>query len=123
MASITVTGNVTADPEIRFTQAGKAVASFSVAENHRKKQGDQWIDDGATFYRVSAWDDFAENLTEQIRKGSRVIVTGQIRNKPFESRDGSGKRDSWEVTADQVAVTVPKFKPREGGFSNGGAYG
>lgn len=124
LANITVTGNAVADPEIRFTQQGKAVASFTVAENHSKKSpGGEWVDDGATFYKVTAWDALAENVTERIRKGSKVTVVGSIRNKPYETREGE-KRDSFEVTADQVAETVPKFKPREGGYSNGaGAYG
>ena len=122
MSNITVVGNVTADPEILFLRNGKPVASFTVAENHRKKVDGEWIDDGATFYRVSVWDDFAENVTNQVSKGTRVLVQGSIRNKPYENRDGE-KRDSWEITANEVAITVPKFKPREGGFSNGGAYG
>lgn len=122
MAQITVTGNVVGQPEIRFTQSGKAVASFSVAENHRKKgPGGDWQDDGATFYRVSVWDALAENATERLSKGDNVIVTGQIRNRPFENREGE-RRDSWEVTADTVAVTIPRFKPRDG-YSNGGDYG
>lgn len=124
MARIEVTGNLVADPEIRFTTSGKAVASFTIAENHSKKnQAGEWEDDGATFYRTTVWDAFAENVAERLHKGEKVTVIGTIRNKPFENKDGE-KRDSWEVTATEVGLTVPKFKPREGGFSNGaGAYG
>lgn len=101
MSTITVTGNLTADPELRFTTSGAAVANFTVAENHRTKQGDQWADDGSTFYRVSAWKTMGENIAESLHKGDRVTVTGQFRTREYEARDGSKGR-SLDITADTV---------------------
>lgn len=111
--TIMVTGRVTADPELRFTANGKAVASFTVADNHRKKdQSGQWVDDGVTFLRVNAWDHLAEECAEKITKGTTVTVTGQLRQRDWETKDGE-KRSSFEIRVDDVAITLQKFRPRE----------
>ena len=104
-SQITITGNVTGDPELRFTGTGKAVAEFTVAVGERKKDGNEWVDDGATFYRCSAWEQMAENVAESLTKGMRVVVVGGLRNREYEKRDG-GKGWSLEVRVDDVGTSL-----------------
>lgn len=104
MSTITVDGRATHDPEMKFLPSGQAVAEFTVAENHRKKSpSGEWVDDGASFYRVSVWGRRAENVAENIRKGTPVLVTGRLRVREYETREG-GKGKSVDITADTVAV-------------------
>ena len=104
--TITIEGNITADPELRFTPAGKAVASFTVAVNDRKKNvAGEYEDDGATFYRVSAWERLAENVAESLRKGTSVIVTGRFRTREWQDKDGA-TRLSLDVTADNIGPSI-----------------
>ena len=108
MTNITIIGNTTAPAELRFTPQGVAACSFTVAVNERKKTQDGWIDDGATFYRVTVWRDYAENVADKlVDKGMRVVVTGKVRTRDYERRDG-GKGISLEVTADEVAISIPR---------------
>ena len=117
--TITITGRATAEPELKYTASGKAVCSFTVADNHRKKdQSGQWVDDGATFLRVNAWEHLAEECAEKITKGATVTVTGSLRQRDYETREGE-KRSSFEVQVSEVALTLPRFAPREGGMSSG----
>lgn len=111
-ASITVVGNVGGDPEIRFTQSGKAVASFSIANTPRKKNaaGD-WEDDETLWLRVNVWGWKGEAAAETIRKGNRVIVVGRLSPRTWETKEGE-QRTSLEVTADEVAV-IPKGQKRD----------
>lgn len=109
MADITVQGNTTADPELRFTPNGGAVLNFNLAENHRKKVGDQWQDDGATFYRVAVWGKQAEALADSLSKGSRVLVAGRFRGSEFQGKEGVVK--TYEITANHVGL-VPKGEHR-----------
>lgn len=110
MTNITIVGNTTAPADLKFTQNGIAVCTFTVAVNERKKGPDGWADDGATFYRVNVWRDYAENVAEALEdKSSPVIVTGKIRTREYERRDGE-KGYSLEVTADEVALTVPRSR-------------
>lgn len=107
MADITIPGNLTADPELRFTQGGQAVLNFNLAENHSKKdQSGQWVDDGTTFYRVALWGKRAETLADHLSKGQSVLVTGRFRGGEFQSKQGETVR-TYEVTANHVAV-VPR---------------
>src|SRR5690554_7152393 len=105
MADITLTGNV-GSSELRFTQGGKALLSLSVAENHRKRDGNGWADDGTTWWRVTVWERQAEALAEHVHKGDRVIVTGTVRSREWEDQEGQ-KRTAYDVTARHVGV-VPK---------------
>lgn len=108
MTNITIIGNTTAPAELRFTPQGIAACSFTVAVNERKKTQDGWTDDGATFYSVTVWRDYAENVAEALGdKGMRVVVTGKVRTRDYERRDG-GKGISLEVTADEVAISIPR---------------
>lgn len=112
MADITFTGHLGRDPELRFTQGGKAVANFSVAEGHRRRNGQEWEDDGTTWWRVTAWERQAEMLAENLTKGARVVVTGQVRSREFE-HEGQTKT-SYDVTARHVGI-IPKAdqQPRQ----------
>ena len=89
MTQVTIIGNLTADPELHFTAQGKAVASFTVAESKRVKGADvTWTDGDSTFWRVSLWDAAAENMTESLHKGQRVIVVGEVKQRSFETQQG-----------------------------------
>jgi single-strand DNA-binding protein len=101
MSIITVVGNLTADPELRFTKSGKAVASLNVAESTRVKEGDTWKDGDTTYWRVTAWDGLAEHIGDSLAKGQRVIVTGRIASRTYETREGE-KRTVYEISADAV---------------------
>jgi single-strand DNA-binding protein len=106
MTHVTITGNLTAEPELRFTATGKAVASFTVAESSRVKDPDgTWRDGDSTFWRCSIWDTAAENLAESLTKGQRVIVVGEAKQRSFETRDGE-KRTVIEVTAQDVGASL-----------------
>lgn len=118
---VTVVGNITGDPELRFTQSGAAVANLTVVKNNRVKQGDQWADGPPDFYRVNCWRQLAENAAESLRKGDRVIVTGVLKSRAFETQQGE-KRTSWEITADAVGpdlrwatAQVRKVERQQGG--------
>ena len=124
MSEITVIGNV-AKPELRFTQAGKPVFGFSLAQSHRKKdQSGQWQDDGTTWRKVTVWDQKGELLAEHISQGDRVMVIGQERIREYDKQDGS-KGQSLELNAKEVGI-VPKNN-NNGGFgqqqSSGQSWG
>ena len=111
MTFVTVVGNLAKAPDLRFTKDGKAVASFSIAENHSKKDpAGNWVEDGTTWRRVTVWGEAAEALTNACDKGTRVIVYGNERMTEFEGKDGT-TRQSLEVTAKTVGV-VPRI-PRD----------
>jgi single-strand DNA-binding protein len=103
---VTISGNATGDAEMRFTPRGASVASFTVAVNERVKNDDgTWGDGDATFYRVSAWDHIAEGVSDQVRKGTRVIVTGKLKPRLYEGKDG-GEKMSLDIRADEVGVAT-----------------
>lgn len=89
---ITFQGNVTADPELRFTQAGKAVVGFTVACNSSKKddQGN-WVDGDSCFIRCTAWDQMAENIAETLIKGAAVVGSGQLLQREYTTREGEAR--------------------------------
>lgn len=105
--TITVVGNLTADPELRFTQSGAAVASFTVASTprHYDKQQDKWVDDPALFMRCNVWRQVAENVAESLTRGSRVIVTGRLKQRSFETKEGE-KRTVVELEVDEVGPSL-----------------
>jgi single-strand DNA-binding protein len=104
---ITVIGNLTADPELRFTPAGHAVASFTVASTPRTfdRQSQEWKDGDALFLRCSVWREQAENTAETLTRGSRVVVVGRLKQRSFETKDGE-KRTVVELDADEVAPSL-----------------
>lgn len=110
-ATITLVGNVGADPELRFTRGGDAVAGLNVAVTPRVRNGQEWQDGDTVWYRVSVWKRDGEAVAEHVRKGDRVRVVGRFTPRMFEDRDGQ-KRTSLDVTADSAGVAVvPKPQP------------
>ena len=128
---ITVVGNLTDDPELKFTPSGAPVANFTVASTPRTfdRQTNEWKDGDALFLRCAAWRQLAENVAESLTKGQRVIVTGALRVRQYERQDGS-KGTSVEMNVDEVGPSL-KFATAKvtkatrsgsagGGFSGGG---
>lgn len=104
--TITVNGNLTGDPEMRFTPQGRAVAQFTVASNERFKDGNgEWKDGPTSFVKCNAWADLAEHITESFNKGDRVVVTGTLRQRSYENKEGE-KRTIWEVAVSDVGASV-----------------
>lgn len=101
---ITVVGNLTDDPELRFTPSGTAVVKFSVAVNHQKlnRETNTWEDAGTDFHRVTAWQHLAENIAATLQKGARVVVFGELAQRHWEDEKTKEKRSAWEVTARAV---------------------
>ena len=105
--TITVAGNLTADPELRYTGTGVAVAAFTVAASRRvyDQETGRWKDGDTLFLRCSAWRQLAEHVTESLSKGSRAIVTGRLRQRDYETTDGQ-KRTAYEVDADDAGPSL-----------------
>jgi single-strand DNA-binding protein len=105
--TITVVGNLTADPELRFTQSGAAVASFTVASTPRTfdRQSGEWKDGEALFLRCNVWRQVAENVAESLTRGSRVLVTGRLRQRSFETKEGE-KRTVIELEVDEIGPSL-----------------
>ena len=103
--TIEVVGNLTADPELRFTTSGKAVASFSVAFNRKWKDKNGDDVEETSFFDAVAWDRLAENLVESVGKGDRVIITGRLQQRSWETTEGD-KRYKIEIQADEVAPSL-----------------
>lgn len=127
--TIVVVGNLTSDPELRFTPSGAAVANFTVASTprHFDKNSNEWVDDEALFMRCSIWRQAAENVTESLTKGARVVVTGRLKSRTYETKEGE-KRTVLELEADEIGpslryatATVSKANRGGGGSFGGGA--
>jgi len=103
--TVTVSGNITREPELRFTPSGKPVANFGIAVNKRRKDGDRWVDDGADFYNVTAWGDLGQHASESFDKGTRVLVTGRLEQRAYETSSGE-KRTSIEITATDMGPSI-----------------
>lgn len=109
---ITITGNLVADPELRFSQSGKALCKFRVASSESRKQPDGSWEDGATcFLDVTVFDRLAEECANVLTKGTAAVITGRVQQRDYETNEGA-RRTAYEVLADQVARTV---KPGKGG--------
>ncbi|HHY07914.1 MAG: single-stranded DNA-binding protein [Lawsonella sp.] len=105
--TITVVGNLTADPELRFTPSGAAVANFTVASTPRRynSQSGQWEDGDPLFLRCSIWRDYAEHVAESLTRGTHVIVQGRLKQRSFETRDGE-KRTVVELDVDEIGPSL-----------------
>jgi single-strand DNA-binding protein len=103
----TVTGNLTADPELRYTQTGRAVAGFTIANTPRfpDKTSGQWQDGETWFVRCSAWGDAAENIAASLTRGSAVVATGRLRARTWETPEGD-KRAAVEMTVDDIGPSL-----------------
>jgi single-strand DNA-binding protein len=126
---ITVIGNLTADPELRFTPSGAAVANFTVASTPRTfdKQSNEWKDGEALFLNCSVWRQAAENAAESLTRGMRVIVSGRLKARSYETREGE-KRTVFEIDVDEVgpslkyATAKVTKTTRSGGGQGGGGF-
>jgi single-strand DNA-binding protein len=130
---ITVIGNITGDPELRFTPSGAAVANFTVASTPRAfdRQSNEWKDGDTLFLSCSIWRQAAENVAESLQRGARVIVTGRLRQRTYETREGE-KRTVMELEVDEIGPSlryatakVQKMQRSSGGggFGSGGGGG
>ncbi len=122
--TITVVGNLTADPELRFTPSGAAVANFTVASTPRiyDRQSGEWKDGEALFLRCNIWREAAENVAESLTRGARVIVTGRLKQRSFETREGE-KRTVVEVEVDEVGPSLRYATAKVNKASRGGGGG
>ena len=129
--SVTVVGNVTRDPELRFTPSGAAVATFGLAWNRRSTNARGETEEQVSFFDVTCWRQLAENVAESLTKGSRVVVYGRLEQRSWETNDGE-KRSKVEIIADDVApslrwatasITRNDFRGGEGGGDFGGGGG
>lgn len=122
--TITLVGNLTRDPELRFTPSGAAVADFTVASTARTfdRQTNEWKDGDTLFIRCSAWRQLAENVAGSLTKGTRVIVTGALKVREYERQDG-GRGTSVEMTVDEVGPSLRNATAQVTRTSGGGGQG
>lgn len=121
---VTVVGNLTADPELRYTQNGLAVANFTIASTPRSfdRASNEWKDGEALFLRASVWRDFAENVAGTLTKGMRVIATGRLKQRSYETKEGE-KRSTIELEVDEIGPSLRYAKAsvtRQAGSSGRG---
>lgn len=103
--TVTLVGNVTDDPELRFTPSGQPVANFTVAVNRRiRNQDGTWDDKLDGFFRCNCWRDLAENVAESLHKGTRVVVVGRLQQRSWETEDG--KRSAFEIQVDEIGPSL-----------------
>ncbi len=131
--SVTLVGNVTKDPELRYTTGGRGVASFGLAVNRRYQVNGEWQEQ-VSFFNIVAWGDLGENAAASINKGNRVIVTGRLEQRSYETKEGE-KRNVTEVIADELGpslrwaqVQIERISrddaaSRSGGGGGGGSSG
>ena len=126
--TVTVVGNITRDPELRFTPSGAAVANFGLAWNRKGRDGEEVV----SFFDVTAWNQLAENASESLSKGMRVVVYGRLDQRSWETQDGD-RRSKVEIIADEIAPSlrwataeIQRNERRDGqggGYSGGGGGG
>ena len=102
--SVTLVGNVTKDPELRYTTGGRGVASFGLAVNRRYQVNGEWQEQ-VSFFNIVAWGDLGENAAASINKGNRVIVTGRLEQRSYDTKEGE-KRNVTEVIADELGPSL-----------------
>ena len=126
---ITVVGNLTADPELRYTQNGLPVANFTIASTPRTfdRQANEWKDGEALFLRASVWREFAEHVAGSLTKGSRVIATGRLKQRSYQDREGNN-RTAIELEVDEIGpslryATAQVTRAASSGGSGGGFGG
>ena len=125
---ITVVGNLTSDPELRYTQNGLAVANFTIASTPRTfdRQSNEWKDGEALFLRASVWREFAEHVAGSLTKGSRVIATGRLKQRSYQDREGQN-RTAIELEVDEIGPSLryatAQVTRASGGGGGGGGRG
>jgi single-strand DNA-binding protein len=119
-STVTLVGNLTRDPELRFTQSGQAIATLGIAVSRRYQQNGEW-QEKTSFFNITAWGQLGENAAASLSKGSRTIVTGRLEQRSYETADGE-KRNVVEVVADEIGPSlrwataqVDRNDRREGG--------
>jgi single-strand DNA-binding protein len=122
---VMLVGNLTDDPELRFTPGGAPVANFRLAVTPRIREGDAWKDGETSFFRINVWRDQAENVAETLQKGTRAIVVGRLRTRSWETPEGE-KRSVTEVEADEIGpslkfATAKVERANRGGSASAGA--
>ncbi|GAB5078266.1 single-stranded DNA-binding protein [Arthrobacter sp. AD-310] len=132
--TITVIGNLTNDPELRFTPSGSAVANFTIASTPRTfdRQSNEWKDGETLFLRAAVWREAAENVAESLTKGMRVIVTGRLKSRSYETKEGE-KRTVIELEVDEIGPSLRYANAKvnrtqrsgggQGGFGGGNSGG
>src|SRR5262245_6240885 len=127
-STVTLVGNLTRDPELRFTQSGQAIATLGIAVSRRYQQNGEW-QEKTSFFNITAWGQLGENAASSLSKGSRTIVTGRLEQRSYETQDGE-KRSVVEVVADEIGPSlrwataqVDRNDRREGGSSAGSSGG
>ncbi|NRD26359.1 MULTISPECIES: single-stranded DNA-binding protein [unclassified Frigoribacterium] len=128
---ITVVGNLTSDPELRYTQNGLAVANFTIASTPRTfdRASNEWKDGEALFLRASVWREFGEHVASSLTKGSRVIAQGRLKQRSYETKEGE-KRTSMELEIDEIGPSlryataqVTRASSSRDGAAGGGSFG
>src|SRR5688500_14622026 len=128
--NVTLVGNLTREPELRYTQGGKGVTSFGLAVSHRYQVNGEW-QEKTSFFNVTAWDQLGENAAATLSKGTRVIVSGRLEVREYDARDG-GKRTSVDVIADEIGPSLRWARATierttrttaDGGQGGGGSFG
>jgi len=126
--TVTLVGNLTRDPELRFTTGGRGVAQFGLAVNRRYQQNGEWQDQ-TSYFNIVAWGTLGENIAATLTKGMRVIVSGRLEQREYQTREGD-KRTAIEVNADEIepsvrwaTASVERTPRGEGGGQGGGQRG
>jgi single-strand DNA-binding protein len=126
--SVTLVGNITRDPELRFTPSGQPIATFGMAVNRRFQRNNQW-EEQTSFFNITAWGTLGENASSSLQKGARIIVNGRLEQRSWETQEGE-KRSVVEVVADEIGPSlrwataeITKNERREGGSDFGGGGG
>jgi single-strand DNA-binding protein len=128
-STVTITGTLTRDPELRFTQGGRGVATLGVAVNYRYQRNNEWVEE-ASFFNVTAWASLGENAAASLTKGMRVIVTGRLQQRSYDTQAGE-KRSVVEIIADEIGpslrwataqVEKTQRSDSSGGGQGGGGY-
>ena len=125
--SVTLVGNITRDPELRFTTGGRGVASFGLAVNRRYQVNGEWQDQ-TSYFNIVAWGQLGENAASSLTKGMRVVVSGRLEQREYQNREGE-KRTAIEINADEVgpslrwATASIERNPRTDGGNGGGGRG
>ena len=118
---ITVIGNLTSDPELRFTPSGSAVANFTIASTPRvfDRQANEWVDGETLFLRASVWREAAENVAETLTKGTRVIAQGRLKSRSYETKEGEN-RTVMELEVDEIGPSLKYASAKVTRKSNSG---
>jgi single-strand DNA-binding protein len=127
--SVTLVGNITRDPELRFTTGGRGVASFGLAVNRRYQVNGEWQDQ-TSYFNIVAWGQLGENAASSLTKGMRVVVSGRLEQREYQNREGE-KRNTIEINADEIGPSLrwatasvernPRGEGGQGGNSGGGS--